>query len=206
MKDPTKITLREVTYTANNFLKKYHPSLSIPVPIEDIVEIELNVRVILIHGLIRNFGINAFITQAFDSIIIDEAMYSKQPERIRFTIAEEIGHLFLHRNWYFKNGPKSLEDYLKWQEKIDTNLYSYIERQAKTFAGLILIPTSAIKEKWGEFCRKNNLRTPCSVYNLPDTFPELSQEFGVSSESMLVRLSFIKLVQVPDGFWRKIRK
>lgn len=206
MKNPAEITLRDVNFVANKFIKTFHPSLSIPVPIEDIVEIKLNMRIVLIQGLIRNFGVNAFITQSFDSIVIDENMYSKQPERIRFTIAEETGHLFLHSDWYSQNGPKSMTDYIQWQERIDINLYRFIERQAKTFAGLILIPTARLDEKWKVFCQKYNISSPCSVYDLPDTFPELSHDFGVSSESMLVRLSFTKLVTVPDGFWRKVRK
>ena len=176
MKDPTTITLQEVTQAANNFLAKYNPSLTIPTPIEDIVEIQLKIKLILIQGLIRNFSVNTFITQDFSTIVVDEYMYSKQPERIRFTIAEEVGHLFLHKDWYSANGPKSIGDYLKFQEKIDGTLYSYIERQAKTFAGLILIPTRAINERWAEFAQRNNLKTPTSVYDLPDTFPELAHK------------------------------
>jgi len=206
MKDPTSIKLSEVIRTANEFLKSYHPTLSLPIPIEDIVELKLGIRIILIQGLIRNFGVNALITQAFDSIIIDEFMYSRQPERIRFTIAEEIGHLFLHKDWYKKNGPKSIGEYLEFQQSIDGKLYSFIERQAKTFAGLTLMPESKMKEKWSSFARKNNLSSPCSVYNLPDTFPELAQEFEVSADSLLVRINFLKLVNVPNGFWNKVRR
>lgn len=206
MKDPASIKLSEVIKTANEFLESYHPTLSLPVPIEDIVELKLNIRVVLIQGLIRNFGVNAFITQAFDSIIIDEFMYTRQPERIRFTIAEEIGHLFLHKDWYKVNGPKSMEEYLKFQQSIDNKLYSFIERQAKTFSGLVLMPESKIRGRWMIFTRKNNLTSPCSVYDLPDTFPEFAQEFEVSADSLLVRLNFLKLVTVPDGFWNKVRR
>lgn len=206
MKNPTSITLSEVFRAASEFLRSYHPTLSLPVPIEDIVELKLNIRVILIQGLIKNFGVNAFITQAFDSIVVDEFMYTRQPERIRFTIAEEIGHLFLHKDWYKVNGPKSMEEYLKFQQSIDGKLYSFIERQAKTFAGLVLMPESKIKEKWTIFTRKNNLASPCSVYDLPDTFPEFAQEFEVSADSLLVRLNFLKVVTVPDGFWNKVHR
>lgn len=206
MKDPASITLQYVIQVANSFLNKYHPTLSIPVPIENIVELNLNIRIVLIRDLVRNFGINAFISRAFDTIVIDDAMYSRQPDRIRFTIAEEIGHLFLHKEWYKENGPKSFEDYLKWQEKIDNIIYSYIERQAKTFAGLVLMPKSCVNREWAEFARNNNLSIPCSVYNLPDTFPDVAQKFEVSAESILVRLSALKLVTVPDGFWKKTKR
>lgn len=207
MKDPTTISLTEVITTAREFSKKYNPLLTIPTPIEDILEIKLGIKLILIQGLIRNFSVNAFITQDFSTIVVDEYMFTKLPDRIRFTIAEEVGHLFLHKDWYSSNGPKSIGDYLKFQENIDGVFYSYIERQAKTFAGLILIPSPVIEEKWALFAQKNNLKTPCSFYDLPDTFPELAHIFRVSSESLLVRLSsYLKYVNLPDGFWKKVKK
>lgn len=206
MKTPNDITLQDVKNQANLFLENYHASLTLPVPIEDIAELKLGLKVILISGLIKNFGVNAFINQNFDSIVIDEGMYTKQPERIRFTIAEEIGHLFLHKDWYSKDGPKGLEGYISWQEKLDNKLFDYIERQARTFASMVLMPEKVLKERWGQFVSRNRIPAPCSVFDLPDTFPELAQEFEVTADSLLVRLSFLKLVTVPDGFWKRVRK
>jgi len=206
MKNPKTITLNQVKRTAAEFLHQYHPLLTLPIPIEDIAELKLNIRIILINGLIRNFGVNAFISQDFNSIVIDEMMFTRQPKRIRFTIAEEIGHLFLHKNWYINNGPKSLEDYLDWQEKLDKSLFDYIERQAKTFAGMILMPETLILKKWKDFARQSNLADPCNVYSLPDTFPEFANEFAVSTVSLLVRLNFLKLVKIPYGFWKKVSR
>lgn len=51
---------------------------AIPVPIEEIVELKLAIKVILINGLIRDFGVNAFISQSFDTIVIDEQMFTKR--------------------------------------------------------------------------------------------------------------------------------
>jgi Zn-dependent peptidase ImmA (M78 family) len=206
MKDPSLLSLRDVTQQAELFLKTHHPSRKLPIPIEEIVEIRLDIRIVLIRGLIRDFGVNAFINQKFDAIIIDEMMYSKQPERIRFTIAEEIGHLLLHKEWYSKYGPKGMGDYLDWQTKFDHKRFDYIERQAKTFASMVLIPQDRMVEKWKIFVSRNSISSPCSVYDLPDTFPQLAHEFRVSPDSLLVRLSFLKLVVIPDGFWQAVRK
>lgn len=206
MKTPNDITLQDVKNQANLFLENCHPSLTLPVPIEDIAELKLGLKIILIGGLIKNFGVNAFINQDFDSIVIDEWMYTKQPERIRFTIAEEIGHLYLHKDWYSKDGPKGFEEYITWQEKLDNKLFDYIERQARTFASMVLMPENILKERWDRFVGLNRIPAPCSVFDLPDTFPELAQEFEVTADGLLVRLSFLKLVIVPDGFWKKVRR
>ena len=200
---PNTISLEQVKQAAKEFLQKYHQGLSLPVPIEDIVELKLKIKIILIQGLIKNFGINALINQKFDSIVIDENMFQRQPERIRFTLAEEIGHLFLHKDWYIKNGPKAMEDYLSWHLKLDRKTFGFIERQAKTFAGMVLIPETVLKKEWQEFIKKFNLPEQCSIYDLPDTLPELAHKFFVSGECLLVRLSFLKLVNIPDGFWKR---
>src|SRR3989344_7875048 len=157
MTPPASITLPQVKQAADKFLKTYHHNLTIPVPIEDIVELKLKIRIILIPGLIKDFGVNAFIANTFDSIVIDENMFQRQPERIRFTVAEEIGHLFLHKDWYQKNGPKSFDQYLDWQLKLDKTLFNYIERQAKTFAGMVLMPEEIFRAEWEKFCQQFNL-------------------------------------------------
>lgn len=206
MENPKLITLSIVKQTANEFLRVYYPSLELPIPIEDIVELKLKIRIILIKGLIRDFGVNAFISQSFDTIVIDEIMFSRQTERIRFTISEEVGHLFLHKDWYVKNGPKGLENYLQWQQTVDSGLFDYIERQAKTFASMVLMPEAKVIERWNVFAKHSNLPSICKVFDLPDTFPELAHEFLVSPDSLLVRLSHLKLVQIPDGFWNRVKK
>lgn len=206
MDNPKLITLSVVKQVANEFLRTYYPSLELPIPIEDIVELKLKIRIILINRLIRDFGVNAFVSQSFDTIVVDEMMFIKQPERIRFTVAEEVGHLFLHKDWYVKNGPKGLENYLLWQQRVDGKLFDYIERQAKTFASMVLMPETKVLEQWNDFTKNSNLPGVCKVFDLPDTFPELAREFLVSPDSLLVRLSHLKLVQIPDGFWDKLKK
>jgi Zn-dependent peptidase ImmA (M78 family) len=201
--DPVNYNIYDIKKAAADFLSQNNTELIVPVPIEEIVEIKLGIRIILIRGLIRDFGVNAFISNTFDRIVIDEVMYTKQPQRIRFTIAEEVGHLILHKDWYLQNGPKITESYLDWQEKIDGKTFDYIERQAKTFAGMILIPEPVIINRWQKYCDRNNITSPCNVFDLTDTFPELANEFDVTPDSLLVRLSIIRLIQLPDGFWKK---
>ena len=103
MHDPDSINLRKVTDAADSFLKSYNNDSQHPLPLEEIIEQKLHIRLVLIPGLDRLIGISAFINQSFDCIVIDEKMYCSQPNRVLFTLAEEIGHYFLHREWYDKN-------------------------------------------------------------------------------------------------------
>lgn len=119
MTDPGSITKQIVISSARAFLLEHYSSRELPIPIEDIVEIKLGLKLILLPNLVRDFSVNAFINTKFDSIVVDEYIYTKQPERTRFTIAEELGHMVLHKDWYNVNGPKSYDKYFDWQETLD---------------------------------------------------------------------------------------
>lgn len=150
----TNLKLSDVTKAAHDFLDHYHPSLEAPIPIEEIVEIKMGLGLTVVPGIKLLLGIDAFINSDFTGITIDEDSFNLYPERTRFSIAHEVGHLILHKNWYLKNGPKGLTDYLTFHDRIDKEVYKYVEIQAHTFAGLVLVPTSAllteIKAKMGK--------------------------------------------------------
>lgn len=199
MTDPRSITKPFVVSSANSFLNDNYPNKELPIPIEDIVEINLGIRLILMQNLVKDFGVNAFINTKFDSIVVDEYIFSKQPERTRFTIAEEIGHLVLHKEWYSVNGPKSFDTYFDWQESLDQQLFEYIERQAKTFAGLVLAPSDLLRKDFSNIC--GEMEPPVDLFQLPDTtFPQLTQMYRISPDCLLIRLHQGKLISIPDGF------
>lgn len=140
----TNLTLSDVTKAAHDFLEQHHPSLEAPIPIEEIVEISMGLGLAVVPGIKLLLGIDAFINSDFTGITIDEDSFNQYPERTRFSIAHEVGHLILHKDWYLKNGPKGLTDYLTFHDRIDKEVYKYIEIQAHTFAGLVLVPTSTL--------------------------------------------------------------
>jgi len=134
----------DIEKAADDFLKNYHPTLTLPIPIEEIVELKMSIAVIAVPGIKSLLGIDAFISSDFSQITINEISFSKFQERTRFSIAHEIGHLVLHKDWYEKYGPKNLEDYLTFHDRIDAQIYKFIEIQAHTFAGLVLVPKDSL--------------------------------------------------------------
>ena len=67
----------DIRQKAENFLNKYNSVGNIPVPIEAIVEINLEINTIAISGLQNILPIDGFITNDFKSIYVDEDMYKK---------------------------------------------------------------------------------------------------------------------------------
>lgn len=169
--NPNDITLQKVKSEAEKFLSSYHPALTLPIPIEEIAEIQLNVFIQLIPGIKELLGIDAFITPDFSQITIDEYSYNKLKQRTRFSITHELGHKILHCDWYNRNGPKNIKEALIFQERMDENTYKYMENQANTFAGLVLVPSNCLKREIQKIVGK---KPPSSflppLYDLIDTF------------------------------------
>lgn len=165
----------DVVRAADNFLKTYHPSFNLPIPIEEIVEHKMDIAIFAIPGIKSLIGVDAFISSDFSQITVDEDYFVKFPERTRFSIAHEVGHLILHKDWYEKYGPKNFEDYLSAHDKRDEQIYKFTEVQAQTFAGLILVPTdqlfSELKKRLGRIpsLESAEILAP-AVQDLPELF------------------------------------
>lgn len=180
------ITLRDVAAAADKFLKTYHPSNNLPVPIEEIVEIKMGIALYAIPGIKPLLGIDAFINSDFTQITVDENSLTAFTQRTRFSIAHEIGHSILHREWYEKHGPQNMEDYLTFPDRIDSKSYKYIEIQASTFAGLVLVPRNLLLDQLklmlGRIPDHENPEILIPVAN------DLLDIFQVSGDVMLRRL------------------
>lgn len=187
------INLGYVQKEAQNFLQKYHPQNSLPIPIEEIVELQMGIGLNIVNGIKQLLDIDAFINQRFSEIFIDELSFKKYPARTRFSIAHEIGHLILHREWYESSGPGNVDNYLEFLDRIDDETYQKIERQASTFAGLILIPTKRlieiIKQRVGKI---PNNEEPELLAGIIQDLPAI---FNVSEMPILWRLQDEEIIK-----------
>ncbi len=126
---------------ASAFLAKYNPGKILPIPIEEIIEIQLRRDIIPTPGLKSNFGIDGWITSDLSSIYVDEYQYKHYEHRYRFTLAHEISHYILHEKIYDLYNIESSDDFIEFRELLESSgLLSSIEWQADALAGLILVP------------------------------------------------------------------
>lgn len=191
--NPSGLSLADVNCKANEFLQKYNPSGALPIPIEEIIELQMHIALVVVPGIKELLGIDAFINSDFSQITIDEYAYENYAERTKFSIAHEIGHSIMHVEWFKNHGPKNLDDYLTFHERISPETYKYLEIQANTFAGLILVPTiplaSLLKAKLGHDPSNEDLSVLLPI------FQELLDVFQVSGEMLLIRMQKEKLVK-----------
>lgn len=178
---------------AKEFLKKYHPNLSIPVPIEEIVEQKLNLKIIQQMGLKRDYDVEGFLISDFTTIFVDFDMYLKHENRTRFTIAHEVGHLVLHKDLFEKLGINSVEKLNDFSIKLSYEEYGWLEYQAYSFASHILVPRDLlINELKKRLGRIPSMEAPEILAPVVQDLPDI---FNVSDAVILRRLQKEKIIK-----------
>ena len=75
------ISYEKIEKEANKFLNDYNPNRDIPVPIEEIVEIKLEISIVPKMGMLSRHGIDAFLSYDFTELYIDYDHYIQPRER-----------------------------------------------------------------------------------------------------------------------------
>ena len=98
------IKIEDIRVAADNFRNKYWPSNSIPVDIFEILEFELNIEIRTIFSLKEAGDIDALLLGNLKTIVVDlnDFLNERSQNRLRFSVAHEIGHLVLHSDIFSK--------------------------------------------------------------------------------------------------------
>ena len=67
-------------------------------------------------------------------------MDDRRVNRMRFSVAHELGHFILHGDLYRSINHASVEDWIRFIQAIPEDEYGYIEYHAYEFAGRLLVP------------------------------------------------------------------
>jgi hypothetical protein len=195
---------RTIRTQAEEFLREFNPSGTIPVPIEEIAEFKLHLEIIPTPNLQRSFDIEGFICSSLDCIYIDDYTLNYKPNRYRFTLAHEIGHIFLHRHIFQQLDIDSIESWKQFMAEIDEKEYGSMEFQGYCFGGLVLVPPTnleeAIRERlrdlvpYIQLCRKKEIsREDYLGYALDNLVTSIAPFFDVSTDVVDRRIRYDKL-------------
>ena len=116
------------------------------VPIEKIIDRNLEINIVPIPNLFGAFGINAITSSDLKTIYVDEYLYTNLDRAYRFTLAHELGHIVLHRDFYRSIKIRGLGDWKKFITEVEEREYQFLELQANNFGGLLLVPQKKLKE------------------------------------------------------------
>ncbi len=168
-----------------------------PIDVFTFFEVDLGLNAIPFDDLTAKYRVEAAITADFTGIYLDAQQYAlmeKGPDwklnRLRFTLAHELAHFFLHRDLPQPKNFASLPDFARWTATYGGRKYT-AEQEANEFAGRLLVPERRLKALYDEFALDAEKLVPnfSASNQLRDKFAEkIATRFGVSSQVIGVRL------------------
>jgi Zn-dependent peptidase ImmA (M78 family) len=175
----------------------------LPVDVFSLVEIELGLDVIPFDDLFAKYSVDAALTADFTGIYVDAEAYilmEKGPEwklnRLRFSLAHELGHHVMHRN--LKPSFSSVDDFALWTQDYGGRM-AELEREANEFAGRLLVPEKVLRHEFDVFARQAdkllpNWRVDADIRR--KAAERIAPRFGVHPQAIEARFD-------REGIWPK---
>lgn len=175
----------------------------LPVDVFTLAELRLRLDVVPFDDLAAKYGIDAALMPEFTGLYVDAEAYvlwERGPvwkqNRLRFSVAHELGHYVLHRAAAAKVKFKSFEEFARHFNANDGPKY-HLEQEANEFAGRLLVPIERLREQFDRFATQIGAIMPNWIRSedLRLKFAEtVAPRFGVHTQTILARLE-------REGLW-----
>lgn len=181
------------TYTASqleqmaiSLLNKRLKVITVPVDVDYLLEQEPRVLLDYLPGIKDRFGVAGIVYREYEGrllVMIDAQIADsvKHHNFYRFTVAEELGHVRLHRK--IIEQITDLEMAIQLHEHPE---YEVMDRNAKRFAAAILMPSECVlqnaRELYPTLVEIAGFKNRQAIKNYMAS--ELSKKYGVSMEAM----------------------
>jgi len=174
-----------------------------PIDVFTFFEVDLGLDAIPFDDFTAKYRVEAAIKADFTGIYLDAEQYSlmeRAPEwklnRLRFTIAHELAHFFLHRDLPQAENFSSLPDFARWTANYGGRKYT-AEQEANEFAGRLLVPESRLRNMFDQFAPRAEelvhdfMQSGQFRYQFAES---VAPRFGVNAQVVELRLE-------RDGIW-----
>lgn len=187
-----KTSTNEIIRLADKFFLEYWNDKQLPVNVELVAE-KAGLSIIP-ENLPEN--VDAYLTIDANSIIVNSRFFGNEQyvNRLRFSIAHELGHFVVHKNFLKSLRFSTVAAYLKFFDNLSENEHDLFEYQANEFAGRLLVPVSRLYEVLKHGLQELQQDGSIKLYedNLDPLLwvllPRLSWPFGVSDQVLEIRL------------------
>jgi len=125
------------------------PSGELPVEVEMLLW-PLGLKLVPHPSLKEAGDVDALLLGDLKTIIVDSQDYNndRMQNRIRFSVAHELGHFILHRDLFNGISYTSVNEWIKFMQKIPDDQYAFVEQQAYEFAGRLLVPHERLEKEF----------------------------------------------------------
>lgn len=189
----------QVWKIADDFRSKYWNG-DLPVDVMGIVEFDLDLDIVPMSNLRQDADIDALLLDDWRTVVVDQGYYlgDRYQNRIRFSVAHELGHFVMHKEAFDQIPRASAEEWLAFVRDMPEREYSFLESHAYEFAGRFLVPPrelqqeldAAIEQAEANGLPRNQLREDSHMQYLAKP---IARRFEVSSGVIERRLTKEKL-------------
>jgi hypothetical protein len=133
---------------ADRVRAEFWPSGEIPVEVEEILW-AVGLRVEPIQSLREAGDVDALLRGDLTSVVVDadEYMDDRMLNRIRFSMAHELGHFVLHAELYRGMAHASIEQWIDFIHRVPEDQWGFVELHAYEFAGRLLVPSDRLRKE-----------------------------------------------------------
>jgi hypothetical protein len=135
---------------AEIFLARHHPTRTLPVPIEEIIEFDFKIDIIPMPGMMTSYDVDSFISSDMSEIRVDEFVYESRRKRYRFSLAHELSHRILHFDIFKDCAFTTVQQWKQVKQAVPAKDYGLLEWQANSLAGLMLVPEAELMLRFKE--------------------------------------------------------
>lgn len=153
-----------------------------------------------VSSIREHADVDALLLGDMKTIAVDSKLYmdDRMQNRMRYSVAHEIGHKELHADIYRAAGVSSVEEWIQWMQSIPDDQYSWIEQHAYEFAGRLLVPPAQLKAEFAGAVEKAKTAGFAKWDSSGDAAREyiassICRVFGVSSQVIEKRIEREKL-------------
>jgi Zn-dependent peptidase ImmA (M78 family) len=189
---------RDVWSAVEEFRAQYSIELgTLPVDVLTVIELRLKLDVIPFPDLFQKYSVDAAVLPDFSGIYVDERSYrflEGKPiwlfNRLRFSLAHELGHIILHRDLVKDLKFTSLQVFRDWTQRCQQSRFS-LEWEANEFGGRLLVPIDRLRKDFDTFVTRIQDQFPAWWTNsdlrsaLAD---QLGEDYGVHKDVVSCRL------------------
>ena len=168
---------------------RFPDGVSIPIDIDYLVESEPGVTLDVMLGLRDGYGVAGAVLAHPDegdrlTVLIDANVADGAAAFYRFTVAEELGHVVLHRD--VLRGVRTLEQVVALHQA--PAYYDTLDRNAKRFAAAVLMPPTNLRDDARVLCTPLRAAGHDMTALSGKLTIRLAQRYGVSTTAMGYRL------------------
>ncbi len=194
-----KINYNEIRKKAKEILELEHEISSV-IPIDIDLFAEKKGFSIIPTELKGKISKEAFLLVNTKEIVVERDLYfHNNDHRFRFSIAHELGHYYLHKDFYMQFNFKSIEQWKKAYKDLEVDIIDDMEVEANRFASFLLMPDRHLSNIFNEqlellfpYIEKAKIAglSKCDYqsYVIDKIATRISYLFNVSQISMCIRL------------------